>query len=152
MDSLDMHTWKPVAFSGSDSSRQQEVQWMQECLLKTPSFADLSDRRVEELLECMIDPSKHSERSLQVGELLCKIHDKSDCFWYVRKGELSVITADGKEVARKIKGELTGEVGMIQGVDRTATLKASRVTQVLRILKEDYERISQKQKMLEESD
>jgi len=152
MDSLDMHTWKPVAFSGSGSSRQQEVQWMQECLLKTPSFADLSDRRVEELLECMIDPSKHSERSLHVGELLCKIHDKSDCFWYVRKGELSVITADGKEVARKIKGELTGEVGMIQGVDRTATLKASRVTQVLRILKEDYERISQKQKMLEESD
>ena len=151
IESLDLHTWKPVAFSGSGSSKQQEVEWMKECLLKTPSFADLSDRRVEELLECMIDPSKHSERSLHAGELLCKIHDKSDCFWYVRKGELSVFTADGKEVARKIKGELTGEVGMIQGVDRTATLKASRVTQVLRILKEDYERISQKQRVLEDS-
>lgn len=143
--------WAPVLFDKSASNKDLELKWMMDCLLKTPAFLDFSDRRVEEILNVMCDPTKNNERTIQTGEYLCKIKDKSDCFWYVRRGEISVISADGTKVATKNKGDLTGEIGMIQNVDRTATLRAQKVSTIIRIQKEDYEKISSRQKELEES-
>ena len=145
--------WGPVRFGNmSAANKGLEKKFILDCLLQTQAFADLSDRRVAEIIEAMCDEKCDNERNFQMGELLCKIGDKSDCFWYVRNGEIGVIAGDGKQVATKRKGDLTGEVGMINDVPRTATLRANRLSTIIRIKREVYDVVRAKAQALESSD
>ena len=147
-----LYEWSPVRFIQSGAAADLEKKYMLDSLLITPAFLDLSNKRVEEILDAMCDPKGDNERLFRNGEYLCKIGDKSDCFWYVRSGEIAVFSAEGKQVAVKKKGDLTGEVGMIQNVNRTATLKVTRLSTIIRIKREDYTKVRSKADKLEASE
>lgn len=141
-------TWRPkdkVLYSKSAADKAVELENRKDRLLASNVFEELSDKRVEELVMLM------EEADFKEGEYLCKIRDPSDCFWYIRKGEVDVISGEGKKLATLPKGVIAGEIGMIRNVTRTATLRCTKASVIMRINRSDYNAVVEKQRLLTES-
>ena len=140
--------WRPkekIVYSKSAADKAVELENRKERLLASDAFTDLSDKRVEELAMLM------EEADFKEGEFLCKIKDPSECFWYIRKGAVDVISGEGKKLATLPRGVITGEIGMIKKVTRTATLRCSKASVIMRINRPDYDAMVEKQRLLIES-
>lgn len=80
-------------------------------------FKGCTDRQIDDIAKLV------GERKLGAGEVLCRQNEfESDVFVLVR-GEASVVI-DGKEVATVGAGEVVGELSMVSGGKRSATLTA----------------------------
>lgn len=81
------------------------------------------------------------------GEVVVKEGDPGDSLFVVVQGEVGVTTRgpDGKEVelARLGEGEFFGEVSLLSGKPRTATITALRETEVMELGREDFDAITQ---------
>jgi CRP/FNR family transcriptional regulator len=74
---------------------------------------------------------------LQRGKPLFMAGDTVDYFYIVRAGLLRVVKGDS-EVARIGPGECVGEMAVLAGTDRTATVEAVDDTRLLRFDAEDF--------------
>ena len=82
-------------------------------------FLDLSDPQFREML---IDSTVHI---LQEGETVFEKNDYTDTFWNVISGSVGVESPDDPGTIFKIgKGNFFGEMGLISGRRRTATVRA----------------------------
>lgn len=82
-------------------------------------------------------------RSLQAGEVLVEQHAEADEVYVVVSGSLVATTASksGEVVVGTVgAGQVVGEVTVIAGGHRTATLRAVDPTEVLAIARSDFER------------
>lgn len=77
------------------------------------------------------------------GQVLCRQGDLSDSFYIVISGRLQVVIQDAfgnsRQVAEVSQGESVGEMGVCTGQPRSATIIASRDSELVQFSKEEYD-------------
>jgi CRP-like cAMP-binding protein len=91
--------------------------------------------------------SKFRVAEFSAGDLVLAEGAPGDCLYLIKKGEVEVFTKDirGEELslARLCEGDFFGEIALVTGRPRTASVKASRPVELLRLQKEDFDQILQ---------
>jgi NTE family protein len=81
---------------------------------------------------------------LEGGDTLCRQGDRADALWVVTRGRLHVIVETSGQV-RFVdtvgRGALVGEMALLLDEPRTATVVAARDTELIRISKNDFQRL-----------
>jgi CRP-like cAMP-binding protein len=90
-------------------------------------------------------------RHLDSGEVLFKAGDPGDALYIVANGKVDVMSAadgkpdDGRVAGEKLAelsdGQAFGEMALLSGEPRTATIKAAAHTDLLEIVREDFEQL-----------
>jgi len=79
---------------------------------------------------------------LPAGSVLIREGDVADALWILTRGELSVSVAEGgsppRELAPVTAPGYVGELGLLHGIPRTATVQISQDSTLLRISGEDF--------------
>ncbi len=94
-----------------------------EILSTIPIFSFLSRADIDAVKDLFVEESK------QKGDVICRQGDEGDRFYIVLDGELEVLASDGQQqrLAAVLKrGDFFGEMALLQGGKRTATVQASR--------------------------
>jgi CRP/FNR family cyclic AMP-dependent transcriptional regulator len=89
-----------------------------EALGRVPLFADLKPKELTRLLKSF------KERTFEAGESVMAQGSPGTAFYVIEAGT-AVITRTGKEVVRLGPGDFFGEIALIDGGDRTATVSAA---------------------------
>jgi CRP-like cAMP-binding protein len=71
------------------------------------------------------------------GKALFNQGEPADCLYLIRKGKVRVIT-NSQEVARLGVGECTGEMAVLAGTERSATIETMEPCQLLRFDADDF--------------
>ena len=105
---------------------------------------------IESILHCV------GERKLTTGEILFRAGDEGDALYIVAQGKVEVLTGggtntDSKPLAVLGEGHAFGEMALLSGGPRTATIRASEGTQLLVIAKADFERLVASDRQLAEA-
>jgi ATP-binding cassette subfamily B protein len=112
-----------------------------ERLRKVPLFATAVDEMLVALARRFV--SDHYEP----GDVVIQQGDVADSFFIVVRGSLQVMVtgADGKEhqIDEREDGEFFGEIGLLQSVPRTATVRAVQPTLLLTLTRNDFENLMQ---------
>jgi CRP-like cAMP-binding protein len=88
-------------------------------LKKVPLFAGLDDRELEQIATSM------RERRVAAGEVVLEQGAGGAGFFVVGEGEADV-TVDGSPVGMVGPGDYFGEIALLTGSDRTATVTATK--------------------------
>ena len=79
---------------------------------------------------------------MPAGTVLIREGDEADALWILTRGELSVSVAEGgsqpRELAPVTAPGYVGELGLLHGIPRTATVQTSQDSTLLRISGEDF--------------
>ena len=106
-------------------------------LLARLDLLEGADRRTLERLA-----SAAQEIVLPSGEVVIREGDEADALWILAQGELSVAAAgDGvmpRELAPVAAPGYVGELGLLHGIPRTATVRTSKESVLLRIEGKDF--------------
>ena len=114
----------------------------------TPPSSHLARTRlfagVDPAVLARFDAADHYQR-LDGGDTLCRQGDPADALWVVTRGRLHVILeTDGGHV-RLVdtvgRGALVGEMALLLDEPRTATLVAARDTELIRISRDEFNRL-----------
>lgn len=107
-----------------------------ELLARVPLFAAFEDRELA-ALEALLEP-----RRVARGAVVCKEGSPGDTFCVVASGELEVSTGEPPRVVnRLVEGDSFGELALLLGGVRTATVTAARSSQLLEFRKEHFDRV-----------
>jgi CRP-like cAMP-binding protein len=111
-------------------------------LAKCDLMLHLPAAQIEQILPCIQD------RQLKAGEVLFRAGDAGDALYIVAHGKVEVLTdvapegkASGSAIAVLGEGNAFGEMSLLSGGPRTATIRAVEDTDLLRIGKQDFERL-----------
>lgn len=100
----------------------------------------------EEMLKDL--ESKMTWRSLRRGEILCYQGEPSDSFYIIISGRLQVLIKDAtggsRQVSEMSQGESVGEMGVFTGEPRSATIIASRDSELLEFSREEFEEFTRR--------
>jgi len=96
----------------------------------------LPAEQIEQILPCIRD------RQLKTGEILFKAGDAGDALYIVARGKVEVLT-DGSRGAIAVldAAHAFGEMSLLSGGPRTATIRAIKDTDLLKIGKDDFDRL-----------
>ncbi|MEX2100127.1 MAG: cyclic nucleotide-binding domain-containing protein, partial [Acidimicrobiia bacterium] len=82
---------------------------------------------------------------IDAGELLFRENDRSDAAYFVLRGRVRVVQSeiDGGErvIGERGAGETIGEIGIVADLPRTASVRALRDTDVVRIARDAFDRL-----------
>ena len=81
---------------------------------------------------------------LKAGEILFNTGDPGDALYIVAKGEVEVLadsSANARSMARLGEGTAFGEMALISGGARTATIRAVGTTELVEISKDDFQHL-----------
>jgi CRP-like cAMP-binding protein len=102
----------------------------------------LPAEQIEQILPCI------RERHLKAGAILFKAGDQGDALYIVADGKVEVLPnglpgaeAHGGAIAVLGEGHAFGEMSLLSGGPRTATIRAVEDTDLLEIAKEDFDRL-----------
>jgi subfamily B ATP-binding cassette protein HlyB/CyaB len=100
-------------------------------------FAPLSPAEIRELLSCL------EPRDVAAGEAVVHEGEPGDAFYIVRRGGLKVVkeSEDGKVVNRLKEGDVFGELALLTGEARAASVIAEEPSSVFRLEKSDFDRL-----------
>jgi zinc transporter ZupT len=111
-------------------------------LAKCDLMRHLPAEQIEQILPCIQD------RPLKAGEILFRAGDAGDALYIVAHGKVEVLTdvapeanAPGSTIAMLGEGHAFGEMSLLSGGPRTATIRAIEDSNLLRIGKQDFERL-----------
>ncbi|RNI21981.1 patatin-like phospholipase family protein [Rufibacter latericius] len=100
-------------------------------------FSQLKEPVIDELL------LKFSWVELNRGEILCHEGEVGDCVYLLVSGRLKAWvnfnTREAREVGEIAQGESVGEMALITGEARTATITAMRTCMLAKLLKSDFD-------------
>ena len=115
-----------------------------EILHKVELFRQLSPKEFEELLGLM------GEETYERGETVCVAGEIGDEAYVIIDGELEIYVGEHQEklVARLGPGEICGEICLLMGDKRTATMKAAQFTTLVVINKVSFNRFLTNNKAL----
>jgi predicted acylesterase/phospholipase RssA len=83
-----------------------------------------------------------STHSLRAGEWLFRAGEPGDRLYVVRSGRLDVIAEDDDRVLRRVgRGEMLGELALLTGSPRSASVRAHRDSELLSVAREDFEEL-----------
>ena len=90
-------------------------------------------------------------RHLDDGEILFRAGDAGDALYIVAQGKVDVLSAApgeqlngqviGERLAELGEGQAFGEMALLSGEPRTATIQSAAQTDLLEISKEDFDRL-----------
>ena len=107
-------------------------------LREIPLFSRLDDKALGDLEKAAI------KRAYSKNTILISKGDKSDQLFVVLKGKLKVAITDasGKEIIMSFlgAGDYFGEMAMIDGESRSATIMTTQASEVLTISRDDFHR------------
>jgi CRP-like cAMP-binding protein len=109
-------------------------------LAKCDLLRHLPPEEIEEILPCT------RTRRLQAGEILFRTGDPGDALFIVARGKVEVLAepcmqTNGGVIAQLGEGRTFGEMALLSGCSRTATVRSMEETDLLEISKDDFERI-----------
>src|SRR5438067_3286841 len=95
---------------------------LQDLLSTIPIFSFLGRTELAAVQELFVEETR------QKGETICKQGDEGNTFYVVLDGELDVLAGEGGNhlIAVLKRGDFFGEMALLQGGKRTATVTASR--------------------------
>ena len=107
-------------------------------LARSPLFADLTPELREQLAE-------HSQAlRLAAGEWLFREGDPGDAMYLVRAGRLEVVSGSSGVVVRELgRGDALGELALLTGSPRSASVRAARASDLLVIDRQHFEELLQ---------
>jgi CRP-like cAMP-binding protein len=103
--------------------------------------AHLPAEQIEQILPCVYP------RHLDKAEILFRAGDPGDALYIIARGKVEVLTdglrgaESGGAIARLGQGQAFGEMSLLSGGARTATIRAIEDTDLLKIGKEDFDRL-----------
>ena len=96
---------------------------------KIPIFQDLSSGQLKQVLgACVYKPCR-------VGERVCESNTPSDEMYILLSGELAVATQEGVRITTLLPVTMVGEMGVFTGQKRTATVEATKPSNLFTIKK-----------------
>jgi CRP-like cAMP-binding protein len=122
--------------------KQQDANARIKLLATCDLMRHLPAEQIEQILPCIHD------RQLKAGEVLFRAGDPGDALYIVGRGKVEVLTDDprdaqisGSAIAVLGQGHAFGEMSLLSGEPRTATIRAVEDTDLLKIDKGDFERL-----------
>ena len=109
-----------------------------EAIAATPLFADLERWTIERIA------SRASPVELEAGEWLFRQNEPPDSLYVLVAGRLEVVIGDdGAEVVVNVlhPGAVIGELGLLSGEARSASIRARRDSRLLRVSAEEFDRL-----------
>ena len=111
----------------------------QEALARVPLFSSLSSRHLKRLADSM------KEVRYMEGAPVVKEGQEGDSFYVILQGEAKVVGPEGTAVNRLLPGDFFGEISLLDGGARTATVTTEtpvtmlelKRTAFLRMLKDE---------------
>jgi cAMP-dependent protein kinase regulator len=105
----------------------------------TPVFSELDNTQREDII------NRFELMVVEAGKVVVKEGDTGDSMYIVKDGLLRVSTVDkkGREVilAELGEGDIFGEVALITGKPRTATVKTLKQSRLMKLKKEDFQEL-----------
>jgi CRP-like cAMP-binding protein len=133
--------FREYALDRKQKDAKETIQLLSRCDL----LRHLPPEDVERILPCV------RTRHLDDGEILFRAGDVGDALYIVAKGGVEVISAPaskqvnsydvGRRLAELKEGQVFGEMALLSGEPRTATVQAAGQTELLEIAKEDFEQL-----------
>jgi CheY-like chemotaxis protein len=102
-------------------------------LRKIPLFTGLSPSQVKKILSLCV------HRDCEPGAQICRSGSASDEMYVLLSGELAVVTREGLKVAVILPVTTVGEMGVITGHQRSATVEATKPSNVFAIHKAQFD-------------
>lgn len=99
-----------------------------------PLFSFLGRAEREAVFELFV------EKTFQKGEVICRAGEEGDTFYIVLDGVLEVWAGEGEQhlTGSLGRGDFFGEMALLQGGKRMATVKAARLTRLLSLDKTSF--------------
>jgi EmrB/QacA subfamily drug resistance transporter len=111
----------------------QRAESTAEFVARTPLFAGTDVQLVEQLL------ARSRTRHLPAGKWLFREHDPGDEMYVVRAGRLEVVDESTDAVLREYRrGDALGELALLTDLPRSASVRATRTTEVIAIDQADF--------------
>lgn len=132
--------WPGGLLGVESTSEEAEIAWqgLLDELRKVPLFAGLGAKNLTKLLPAL------EERQYSQGSTIIEQGDPGDCFYILRGGLVQVILKKGGEqpvLARLAAGEVFGEMALLTGQPRSASVVAYTDVVVWRLSKETFDRL-----------
>jgi CRP-like cAMP-binding protein len=124
--------FREYALARKQADTKERIKLLATCDL----MRHLPAEQIEQILPCIRD------RQLKTGEILFKAGDAGDALYIVSRGKVEVLT-DGSRGAIAVLGaaHAFGEMSLLSGGPRTATIRAVEDTDLLKIGKDDFDRL-----------
>jgi CRP/FNR family cyclic AMP-dependent transcriptional regulator len=107
----------------------------QKALARVPLFSGLSSRHVKRLADSM------QEVRYMEGAPVVKEGQEGDSFYVILEGEVMVVGADGTAVNRLQPGDFFGEISLLDGGARTATVTTETPVTMLELKRAEFLRM-----------
>ncbi len=118
--------------------KQEETRGLIELLSKCDLLRHLPPEGIESILPYI------RTRHLKDGDILFHAGDPGDALYIVAKGQVEVLadsSATAQSIARLGEGHAFGEMALLSGGARTASIRAAGATELIEIAKEDFEHL-----------
>jgi len=124
--------------------KQQDAKETIQLLSKCDLLRHLPASEVERILPCV------RTRHLDDGEILFRTGDAGDALYIVARGKVDVLSGTdghvnghvgGEKLAELGEGQAFGEMALLSGGERTATIQSAAQTDLLEIGKEDFDQL-----------
>ena len=133
--------FREYALGQKQKDAKEKIQLLSKCDL----LRHLPPEEVERIL-----PSVHN-RHLDDGEILFRAGDAGDALYIVARGKVDVLSGAvgeshnghmaGERLAELGEGQAFGEMALLSGEPRTATIQSAAQTDLLEISREDFDRL-----------
>ncbi len=116
---------------------------LRELLRKVNYFEQLNDIELRHIIE------EGYRKTLVVDEIICRENDPGDSFYIILSGSVDVLVESiDKHVAVREAGEFIGEMSLLMGTPRTATLRTLEETTLFVVDRSNLQSLLQKQQGL----
>jgi voltage-gated potassium channel len=119
-----------IATSFAEVIRRREFVITWAMIAKVPLFQNLEAADVAEIIHVM-----RSEMA-EAGEVVARKGDTADCVHVVASGRVELLAADDSRICGE--GEMFGEAAVLAGRPREETVRATELTRLLAIDREDF--------------
>ncbi len=116
---------------------------LRDLLRKVSYFQQCSDVELRQVIE------KGYRKKLASGEIICKENDPGDSFYIILSGAVEVVVESiSQQVAIRTTGEFIGEMSLLMGSPRTATLRTVEETILFVVDRNNLQSLLQKHQNL----
>lgn len=106
-----------------------------DALAQVPLFAGMPSRFIKRLADRM------DEQRFMEGATIVREGDAGDSFYVIAEGEARVSDRNGRVLSRLIPGDFFGEISLMDGGPRTATVTAATKLTALALSRSDFRRL-----------
>jgi CRP/FNR family cyclic AMP-dependent transcriptional regulator len=106
-----------------------------EALSQVPLFTYLPSRQIKRIADRM------EEHRYMEGHSIVALGEPGDTFYVILEGQAKVVSATGKTVNRLVPGDFFGEISLLDGGPRTATVVAETPMVLLGLKREAFQEV-----------